>query len=198
MLVGLTAAVSFLMGFMGMAPASACACGEINGVVMAHGSSLYGVPWRIKGALLPPTSTTHSRYLEVEFSIGPTDGYTGVGSFTGLPLPLRPAFVFTGTSGSQIDQYPESNLSGVTNHNVTKLVVEMNEGDPLTVYPSFAPPGVRRRYPWLRAARVFDVFFPSSVRARVVTAYDRNENVLARRKAYLGSFFERSGRRGTR
>jgi hypothetical protein len=171
--------------------APACACGELNGVVMAHGSSLYGVPWRIKAALLTPTSTTSSRYLDVQFSIGPTEGYTGVGYFADLPLPLRPAFVFTATSGSEIDQYPEGDLSGVTNHNVTKLVVGMSEGDPLTVYPSFAPPEVRKRFPWLRAARVFDVFFPSSVRARVVTAYDRNENVLARRKAYLGSFFDR-------
>lgn len=165
--------------------ASACACGEFRGAVVAHGKSLYGVPWRIKAALSPP-STTRPRAIEVHFSIGGPDGT--VGYFTALPRRLPSAFVFTAITGSDIVDYPESDLSGVTRAKVTELVVKMSDGELLTVRPSPAPTEIRKRFPWLRGLRFFDVFFPADQRPRVVTALDRDGDVLARYASRRGSF----------
>jgi len=60
--------------------ATACGCGEFKGPVVAYGSSLYGVPWRIKAVHLG-SSNDETRLL-VEFIIGDADG--GYGS--DLPL----------------------------------------------------------------------------------------------------------------
>jgi hypothetical protein len=157
--------------------ASACACGEFKGVVVAHGKSLYGVPWRIKAALRPP-STTMPRGIEVYFSIG--EEGSGSGYFASLPRRLPPAFVFTANKGGGIDDFPESDLSGVARGRAVELVVKMSDGQFLTVRPALAPLEIRKRFPWLRGFRFFDAFFPSSQEPRMVTALDGDGRVLAR------------------
>ena len=53
--------------------ASACACGELGGVVVARGHSLYGVPWQIKASPSPP-EVPGPRGAVVHFSISSTRG----------------------------------------------------------------------------------------------------------------------------
>jgi len=174
--------------------APACACGERNGVVVAHGSSLYGVPWRIKAGLLPRIGS-QPRSLEVHFSVGPPESYEGSGYFKMLPLPLHPSFVFSATKGSEFDDYPEGDLSGITSWRVTSLVLTMSDGAPLTVYPASAPAHLRSRFSWLRSARFFNAFFPSSQQPELVEAFDREGHLLARDRGARGPFFGIARRR---
>ena len=175
---GLLLAAAALTAILLPGGASACACGEFRGVVVAHGKSLYGVPWRIKAAPLPPRTKTSPPGIRVHFSIGTAD--SGIGYFASLPRKLPPELVFTATKGSGIDDYPESDLSGVTQGRVVELVVKMSDGQFLTVHPALAPPETRERFPWLRGLRFFDAFFPSSQEPLKVTAFDRAGRVLAR------------------
>lgn len=157
--------------------ASACGCGEFKGAVVAHGSSSYGVPWRIKAAR-SPASSGRPRYLEVNFSIGDPD--KGIGYFSSLPIPVPRTF-FTASPGSDVDEYPESDLSGVTGSRVAELKVKMNDGTVLTVTPTRAPAPLRQRLPWLRQARFFDAFFQAEQEPERVTAFDRDGKRLGSR-----------------
>lgn len=158
--------------------ASACACGEFKGVVVAHGKSLHGVPWRIKAAPMPPRTKTSPPGIRVHFSIGDKD--SGIGYFSSLPRRLPPELVFTANKGSGITDYPESDISGVTQPKAVELVVKMSDGQFLTVRPVLAPPEARKRFPWLRGLRFYDAFFPSSQEPLKVTAFDGDGRVLAR------------------
>lgn len=164
---------------------SACACGEFRGPVVAKGESLYGVPWRIKATLAPQGSW--DRTLEVYFSNGSEDDYTGTGHFTGLPFPLHPEFVLTATSGG-IDEPPESHINGVTRRHVWTMTVEMSEGESIDIQPALAPLPLLKRFRWLRGVRFYDVFFPADQEPRMITAFDRDGNVLARYKRHRGIF----------
>ena len=131
----------------------------------------------IKAALRPP-STTMPRSIEVHFSI---DGEgSGSGYFSSLPRRLPPAFVFTANKGSDISDFPESDLSGVARGKAVELVMKMSDGQFLTVHPTLASPETRERFPWLRGFRFFDAFFPSSQEPEKVTAFGSDGRVLAR------------------
>jgi hypothetical protein len=167
----------------------ACACGEFRGSLVASGKSLYGVPWRIKAALVRTRWPQGSwdRTLEFHFSHGPEDDYTGGGHFTGLPLPLHPEFVLTATFG-EIDEPPESHINGVTRRRVWTLTVEMSGGESVSVQPTLAPSPLLKRFRWLRGVRFYDVFFPAEQTPRAITAFDRVGHVLARYRKHRGVF----------
>jgi hypothetical protein len=169
--------------------APACACGEFRGHVVAKGESLYGVPWRIKAALARSRGLRGAgdRTLEVHFSHGLEDDYTGTGYFTGLTLPLHPELVITATFGG-IDEPPESDISGVTRRHVWALTIEMNGGESLSVQPTLAPSPLLKRFKWLRGVRFYDVFFPADQEPKMITALDRDGNVLARYSSHRGIF----------
>lgn len=179
-------AVATLVGLPG--GASACACGEFKGVVVAHGSSLYGVPWRIKASRLVGMNPARPRtpYLLSTFLIGEPGSDSGYGS--AMPLPVSQRFVFTANSGTYVGEYPESNLSGITNSRAVELQVEMNDGALLTVAPALPPRSLRQRFPWLRGLRFFDVFFSASQSAKMVTAFSQSGAMLGRSKSHRGRF----------
>ncbi len=106
----------------------------------------------------------------------------------GFRLPLIKDSFFEANLGTDIDSYPESDLSGVTSRSVVKLVLGMSDGSLLSVYPSRAPRRTWQPLPWLRRLRFFDQFFPASTRPLEVTAFDRAGHALVRRKPKLGSF----------
>ena len=168
-------------------PVPACACGEFRGSVVAKGKSLYGGPWRIKATLARVRRPQGSwdRTLEVHFSNGPEDDYTVTGYFTGLPLPLHPEFVLTATLG-EIDEPPESDISGVTRRHVSTLTLDMSDGESVSIQPALAPSPLLKRFRWLRGVRFYDVFFPADQEPRMITAFDRNGHVLARYKRHRG------------
>lgn len=155
--------------------ATACACGDFKGVVVAHGSSLYRAPWRIK-AVLPREAGP--KYAMFEFSVG--EPRSGTGYFTSLPRPIPPSFVLTGTPGSDFDEFPEADISGVTDGRVARLRVELTDGAVLESEPLRAPGRFRKRFPWLRGLRFYDVFFPEGQEATRVTALDARGKVLDR------------------
>jgi hypothetical protein len=180
--------------------ARACPCQEFCGQVAAHGSSLYGVPWRITANQRP--ITPHSKQLptgELNFSIGdcgapneveraPGIEVGSVGWSTGILLPLSSRFGLSVGSGSEVDPYPESDLSGFVTRRATTLLVAMSEGAPLVIRPRLAPAELRRRWPWLGRLRLFDAFFPAGPVPLHVAACDRDGNLLAGANSKLGSF----------
>lgn len=158
--------------------ASAWACGEFRGVVVAHGTSPGGVPWRIKETRLVGLDPEKPRtpYLMSNFSIG--DPVEGSGYDFDMPLPGPHSFLFNANPGSYIDEYAESDLSGVTASRVVKLEVEMSDGQVLTVEPDFVPRSLRRRFGWLHGLRFFDVFFSAPQKPKLVSAVDQFGRVL--------------------
>lgn len=169
--------------------ASACACGEFRGVVVAHGTSPNGVPWRIKESRLVGLNPAEPRkpYLMSNFSIG--DPVDGSGYDFDMPLPVPHSFVCNALAGSYIDEYAESDLSGVTASRAVKLEVEMSDGQVLTVEPDLPPRSLRRRFGWLHGLRFFDVFFSASQKPKLVTAFDQIGRVLGRSNGRHGGFF---------
>ena len=65
----------------------------------------------------------------------------------------------------------------------------MNNGEILAVKPAPAPPAIRRRFPWVRGPRFFDVFFPRGEEPILVTAFDRSGQVIGRSKRRGGLLF---------
>jgi hypothetical protein len=163
------AAVVFLPG-----GASACGCGEFRGVVVAHGSSLHGVPWRIK-AVVPRDSGPDQAMFEFSVGKSPEGGY-----FSSIPRPIPRALVLTASRGGDFDEFPESDISGIAAARVTRLEVEMADGQVLETEPLRAPERFRSRFHWLRALRFYDVFFPDDQEPVQVTALDAQGHVLER------------------
>jgi hypothetical protein len=154
--------------------ASACGCGEFRGVVVAHGSSLYGAHWRIK-AILPRDAGPGSAMFGFSIDTGNESGY-----FTTMARPIPRAFVLTASKGSGIDEFPEADVSGITAGRVTRLQVEMDDGQVLESEPLRAPERFRNRFHWLRGLRFYDVFFPEDQEPVQVTAFSAQGKVLER------------------
>ncbi len=152
--------------------ATACGCGEFRGVVVAHGSSLYGAPWRIK-AVLPRDSGPEYAMFEFSIAEGGEAGY-----FTSIPRPVPRAFVLTASRGSDIDEFPEADISGITAGRVTRLQVEMADGQVVEAEPLRAPDRFRNRFHWLRGLRFYDLFFPEDQEPIQVTALNAQGRVL--------------------
>jgi hypothetical protein len=180
------AALSVATAVLVPAGASACPCSEFCGHVVAHGSSLYGVPWRITAATRPSTGRGPS--AEIHFSIGACGEYSEAGYFGGMYLPLPRGPFFQANSGIEIDAYPEGDLSGRTGRGITKLSVKMDDGETLAVEPQRAPVGLRRDLPWLNQLRFFDKFFPADQRPTEIVAFDKQGRILGRGKSARGSF----------
>lgn len=169
------------------AGASACPCHEFCGRVVAHGSSLHGVPWRAIAATRS-SGEQNSSIAEVAFSIHACGEYSEAGYSMGFLLPFATNSFLSANLGTDIDSYPESDLSGVTSRSIVKLTLTMSKGSPLSVYPSLAPRRMWRSLPWLRQLRFFAQFFPAGTAPLEVTAFDRAGHVLVRRKPKFGSF----------
>lgn len=182
--LGMCATLALLMAIALPRGATACACGEFQGPVVAHGKSLYGVPWRIKATLFSRTRT-QPRWVYISFSM---PSVFGVGWGTGLDLPIHRAFVLSAITGTEITPYPEGDLSGVAAHDVATLQVGMSDGSSLTIQPEFAPSHIRDRFPWLRGLRFFDAFFPAGPRPEVVTALNAAGSVIAHGRTNRGHF----------
>jgi hypothetical protein len=105
-----------------------------------------------------------------------------------MDLPLPPRSFFRANSGSEIDSYPERDLSGTTSRGIAKLSVEMDNGETVVVQPQRAPRGLRRALPWLSQLRFFDKFFPADRRPTEIVAFDQQGRILGRRKSARGSF----------
>jgi hypothetical protein len=180
------AAVPVVTAVLVPAGASACPCSEFCGHVVSHGSSLYGVPWRITAATRP--STGRGASAEIHFSVKACGEYSEAGYFVGLELPLSRRPFFHANSGIEIDSYPEGDLSGMVSRGIAKLNVKMNEGKTLVINLRRAPRGLRRDLPWLNHLRFFDKFFPAGEEPAEIVAFDHEGRILARRKSQQGSF----------
>lgn len=149
--------------------ASACGCGEYRGVVVAHGTSPNGLPWRIKATRL--RNRGQESQLLIQFmhgKLGDEGGY-----FLGMPLPAPPKFVLNADSGSGDEENPEGDISGVTAARAVELQVQMSDGEVLTVKPNLPPRPLRKRFGWLHGLRYFDVFFSASEKPMLVTGRQR-------------------------
>lgn len=110
------------------------------------------------------------------------------GSIGELSLPLSWRFVFGAESRGEVDEYPESDISGFTAARVVELQVTMNDGEVLAVKPASAPPALRKRFPWLSGLRFFDVFYSQSKEPTLVTALDQSGQVIGRSKSHRVTF----------
>lgn len=170
------------------AGASACPCREFCGKVVAHGSSLYGVPWRITAATRTEGSMGPSS-AELTFSVHACGEYSesGYGMGFSLPFTSRAPF-FSADSGSEIDAYPEGDLSGVTSRGIVRLALKMSDGSTIFAQPQLAPRRLWSSLPWVRRLRFFDQFFAADLRPLEVVAFDRAGEVLGRGKSMRGIF----------
>jgi hypothetical protein len=162
--------------------ASACACGELNGPVIARGVSREGIRWQINASYAP--GTEDRPYLTTEFTTGdPHDG----GGY-GMAVPLNFSGV-SATADGEIEGYSEGGVSGVADRPVVKLKMKMSNGKVLAIEPVLAAARLRKRFFWLRGVRFFDFFFPASGKPRLLTAFDREGHILGRAKMESGHFF---------
>ncbi len=167
--------------------ASACPCHEFCGRVVAHGSSLYGVPWRITAATRHQPSSAAST-AELNFSTHACGEYSESGYSTGFRLPFTRDAFFSADTGTQIDSHPEGDLSGVTSRGIVKLALKMSDGSTLSIYPRLAPRRLWRTLPWLRRLRFFDQYFQAGAKPQEVIAFDREGGVVGRGRSMQGLF----------
>jgi hypothetical protein len=185
------AALPVAVGLWAASAASACPCAEFCGRVVAHGSSLYGVPWRITASTRRIAGSRPT--AELEFSVHACGEYSeaGYSSSFGLPAPRWPFLI--ADPGSEIDAYPESDLSGFTSNRVMRLGLRMSDGTTIDALPEPAPRRLFRQLPWLRRLRFFDQFFAAGIRPVAVTVFGRGGRALGSTRPRHG-FFAWSGR----
>lgn len=181
------AALPVAAAMVGPAGASACPCHEFCGHVVAHGSSLYGVPWRITAATRPQPSMG-SPTAELNFSVHACGESSGSGYSQGFSLPVTREPFFSADSGAEIDAYAEGDLSGTTSRGIVRLALKMSDGSTLFAHPQLAPRRLLPSLPWLRRLRFFDQFFDAGSRPQEVIAFDRAGEILGRRKSMHGLF----------
>ena len=174
--------LAMLIGVTG--GASACACGEVRGAVVAHGTSPNGVPWRIKATRV--RGSEQEEQLLVHFMLGEPEDEGGY--FLGIPFSVAPKVVLAARSGTTSEEDPEGDISGIAAVKAVELQVKMSDGGVLTVEPALPSRSPRKRFPWLHGLRYFDAFFPASEEPMLVTAYDENGQVLGRSKKQRGGF----------
>jgi hypothetical protein len=179
------AALPVALGLWMASAASACPCTEFCGRVVAHGSSLYGVPWRVTASTRHVVGTGPT--AELEFSIHACGEYSeaGYGVSFRLPAPKWP-FVLS-VAGSELDDHPEADLSGFTSNRVLRMDLRMSDGTTIETAPRTAPPRLFSRLPWLRRLRFFDQFFPAGIRPVAATVYGRGGRELGSVRAKHGS-----------
>jgi hypothetical protein len=185
-LCGLVVLLSGTAVLFGASSAAACPCSEFCGPVIDHGSTLYRVPWRIT-AFERPAIGPQPTSAEFRFSTGPCGNDEGAGYFATFDLPISRRFGFSALSGAGVDEFPESDLSGLTNRRATTLILRLTDGSVVVIHPQLAPADLRRRWPWLNRVRMFDVYFESGPRAESLAACDRSGRLIAR-KADTGYF----------
>jgi hypothetical protein len=161
-------------------PTTARADGPRTPFVVARGHSLHGVPWQIRFG----EERGHPDYATFLFSIGDAaerrDDESGF--YSSIPLPLPPAFPFDATFGSDLDRFPEADMSGTTGPRVARLAVKMADGSTYDAELLRAPRRVVRRYPALSRFRLFDLFFPESAEPVLVSAYAHGGALIKRER----------------
>jgi hypothetical protein len=180
---GVQAGAAALLALTLIGPGTAAADGPRTPYVVAHGKSLYGVPWRIRMGEEPSYGKGLPRYADLLFSIGKRDESNDAGYFSSFPLPFPKAFTFHATSGSGLDAFPESDTSGFAGRRVAKLIATMNEGPPLTFETQLAPASLSKHFHWLRRIRFFDQFYPAEMEPTEISAYTRAGRLLDRQPA---------------
>lgn len=166
----------------GAGSAVACPCSEFCGSVIDHGSTLSGMPWRIKAAERPPIGPQPAT-AEFQFSTGACGSYEGAGYTADFALPISPRFAFSAISGGGFGGAPEADLSGVTTGRAATLILRRDDGSSLTIHPRRAPDRLLRRWPWLRRVRVFDTYFAAGSKPSSLTACDVRNHVIATQAA---------------
>lgn len=179
-------AAALAVAFALVLPAAANADGPRAPFVVARGKSLYGVAWRIRmgeetGRLVKPDGTSGPKVQTATlwFSIG-DPAENDAGYFSSFPLPIPRAFVFQGTKGSEIDDFPESDTSGMANRRVASLVATMSDDSTLEFETQLPPKRLSDRHHWLRRVRFFDQFYPAGIEPTSIAAYDRAGKLLER------------------
>jgi hypothetical protein len=173
-------AVGSLLALALIAPQTATADGPRTPYVVAHGKSLYGVPWRIRMGEEPSSGKGQRRYVTLGFSIGRPGELSEAGYFSSFPLLIFRGFVLSATSGSQIDSFPESDTSGYVSRRAVRLVATMSEGPPLEFETQLAPAALCKRFHWLRGLRFFDQFYPAGLEPTAISAYDSAGQLIER------------------
>lgn len=169
--------------------AAACPCSEFCGPVIDHGSTLYRVPWRIT-AFERPAIGPQPPSAEFRFSTGPCGNDNGAGYFAAFDLPISRRLAFRALAGSSVDEFPESDLSGITSRRATTLILRLSDGSSEVIRPQLAPADLRRRWPWLNRVRAFDAYFESGLKPAGLAACDSRGRLIAKQAATRYFSFE--------
>ena len=160
-------------------PAGACACGEFDGPVVAHGTSPAGAPWWVKAVEFFPRRGSE-RAVTFEFGYGPSQGEgDGTGGFTSMPLAVRRQPFLTATLGGDVGPSSEYDVSGVVSARATRLVVRFASGESLESEPQLPPAALRDRLHWVRGFRFYDLFYGGEAEPTRIEALDRDGVTVA-------------------
>jgi hypothetical protein len=158
--------------------------GKRHKYLVASGTSLHGVSWRITAQR---TGRGDGQYVNVEFR---TIGYPESGFGAALPWPVRvPPSFFDAIGGSYTDPAPESDLAGFTGKRVALITVNMETGQTVNITPQPASQKLRSRICWMRRMRFFDTYFEGSPAPVRATAFDAAGQTLGSKRSTGGSFF---------
>jgi hypothetical protein len=169
------------------ADASACPCSEFCGPVVDHGTTLFGVPWRI-AAVRPSAGVAGRPSATLHFSTGACGSYSDDGYSPRSICRSQPPSSSKAIRGSDTDSNPDRDISGETSRRVATLTATMSQGEPLNIHPTPAPKRLWRAFPWLRSVRVFETYFPAETEVVEITAFNRASRVLDRQKLRHGFF----------
>jgi hypothetical protein len=170
--------------------AHACGLGKDRNYLVASGTSLRGVKWKItaRRATVAPASRAKrpKSTIDVHFE---TVGYPESGFSAATPLKLPRSFLFSAIGGSYTDPPPESDFAGIAATRVASIVVTTQTGEQLTIVPQLAPLSLRRHICWMRRMRFFDAYFEGAPVPVNASAFDVNGALLGTKKPTSGSFF---------
>ncbi len=135
------------------------------------------MPW--KWEMVPPERGVRPRSVLFGFSVL-EPGYSDAGYFTGLPVKLLRHIRLSANLGSEIDPYPESDVSGLTGGRVVALSIALSDGSTVEVAPQKAPARLFGRYPFLRGIRFFEAFYGSDLEPERIVGLGAQGQVVFR------------------
>lgn len=189
-LIGLAAAFLFVFYVLPAVSASSDSGGSGNCIqpqqqLIDRGLNPSGDPWTITATIRKNAGCANWLFGSKFVPAGKVRGSFSFG--WGIPSGGHLSDAFT------IDARDESSNServfgGAVGGRVTRIVVQMSNGGPLTIHPKLPARRLREKFVWLRNVRYAMSFYPAGAHATKVTLYSADGKVVERLSPIEGAF----------